>query len=44
MKGSPGQSVTIQDAAFAACTNLPDQMEYGLEDVTYYNPPNLTFP
>ncbi len=42
--GSPDQSVTIQDAAFAAYTNLPDQMEYGLEDVTYYNPPNLTFP
>ena len=44
VKGSPDQSVTIQDAAFAAYTNLPDQMEYGLEDVTYYNPPNLTFP
>ena len=42
--GSPDQAVTIQDAAFAAYTNLPDQMEYGLEDVTYYNPPNLTFP
>ena len=44
VRGSPDQSVTIQDAAFAAYTNLPDQMEYGLEDVTYYNPPNLTFP
>ena len=44
VKGSPDKSVTIQDAAFAAYTNLPDQMEYGLEDVTYYNPPNLTFP
>ena len=42
--GSPDQAVSIQDAAFAAYTNLPDQMEYGLEDVTYYNPPNLTFP
>ena len=42
--GSPDQSVSIQDCAFAAYTNLPDQMEYGLEDVTYYNPPNLTFP
>ena len=42
--GSPDQSVTIQDAAFAAYTNLPEGMEYGLEDVTYYNPPNLTFP
>ena len=44
VKGSPDQSVTIQDAAFAAYTNLPEGMEYGLEDVTYYNPPNLTFP
>ena len=42
--GSPDKSVTIQDAAFAAYTNLPEGMEYGLEDVTYYNPPNLTFP
>ncbi len=42
--GSPDQSVSIQDAAFAAYTNLPEGMEYGLEDVTYYNPPNLTFP
>ena len=44
VRGSPDQSVTIQDAAFAAYTNLPEGMEYGLEDVTYYNPPNLTFP
>ena len=42
--GSPDQSVSIQDCAFAAYTNLPEGMEYGLEDVTYYNPPNLTFP
>ena len=42
--GSPDQAVSIQDAAFAAYTNLPEGMEYGLEDVTYYNPPNLTFP
>ena len=42
--GSPDQAVTIQDVAFAAYTNLPEHMEYGLEDVTYYNPPNLTFP
>ena len=44
VRGSPDKSVTIQDAAFAAYTNLPEGMEYGLEDVTYYNPPNLTFP
>ena len=44
VKGSPDKSVTIQDTAFAAYTNLPEGMEYGLEDVTYYDPPNLTFP
>ncbi len=44
VKGSPDRSVTIQDVALAAYTNLPEGMEYGLEDVTYYNPPNLTFP
>ena len=44
VKGSPDQAVTIQDVALAAYTNLPEGMEYGLEDVTYYNPPNLTFP
>ena len=44
VKGSPDKSVTIQDVALAAYTNLPEGMEYGLEDVTYYDPPNLTFP
>jgi carbon-monoxide dehydrogenase large subunit len=42
--GTPDPSVTIQDVALAAYTNLPDGMEYGLEDVTYYDPPNLTYP
>jgi len=36
--------VSIQDVALAAYTNLPDGMEYGLEGVHYYDPPNLTFP
>jgi carbon-monoxide dehydrogenase large subunit len=30
--------------AFAAYTNLPEGMEPGLEGVTYYDPPNMTFP
>ena len=30
--------------AFAAYTNLPDGMEPGLEGVTYYDPPNMTYP
>jgi aerobic carbon-monoxide dehydrogenase large subunit len=38
------KSVTIQDIAFAAYTNLPDGMEAGLEGVTYYDPPNMTYP
>ena len=42
--GSPDQSVTIQDVALAAYTNLPDGMEAGLEGVHYYDPPNMTYP
>ena len=44
VKGSPGQSKTIQDIAFAAYTNHPPDLEAGLEATDYYNPPNLTFP
>ena len=44
VKGSPESAKTIQDVAFAAYTNLPDGMEAGLEGVTYYDPPNMTFP
>jgi carbon-monoxide dehydrogenase large subunit len=44
VKGSPDSVKTIQDIAFAAYTNLPEGMEAGLEGVTYYDPPNMTFP
>jgi carbon-monoxide dehydrogenase large subunit len=44
VRGTPGKSVTIGDVALAAYTNLPDGMEYGLEGVHYYDPPNLTYP
>ena len=44
VRGSPARSKTIQEAAFAAYTNLPEGMEPGLEGVTYYDPPNMTFP
>ncbi len=44
VKGSPSQSKTIQEIAFAAYTNHPQGMEAGLEAVDYYDPPNLTFP
>jgi carbon-monoxide dehydrogenase large subunit len=38
------RAVTIQDIAFAAYTNFPDDLEAGLEGVDYYDPPNMTFP
>ncbi|MEX2202650.1 MAG: aerobic carbon-monoxide dehydrogenase large subunit, partial [Actinomycetota bacterium] len=44
VRGAPENAKTIQDVAFAAYTNFPDDMEAGLEGVTYYNPPNLTYP
>ena len=44
VRGSPDRGKTIQDIAFAAYTNLPDGLEAGLEGVTYYDPPNMTFP
>lgn len=44
VKGSPQRSKTIQEITFAAYTNHPQGMEAGLEAVSYYDPPNLTFP
>ncbi len=44
VRGSPERTKTIQEIAFAAYTNLPEGMEAGLEGVTYYDPPNMTFP
>ena len=44
VKGSPNKSKTIQEVAFAAYTDHPQGMEAGLEAVSYYDPPNLTFP
>jgi aerobic carbon-monoxide dehydrogenase large subunit len=44
VKGAPSRSKTIQDIAFAAYTNHPHGMEAGLEAVSYYDPPNLTYP
>jgi carbon-monoxide dehydrogenase large subunit len=44
VKGSPERSKTIQEISFAAYTNHPAGMEAGLEAVSYYDPPNLTFP
>ena len=44
LKSDPSEGVTIQEIAFAAYTNFPDGVEGGLEAVSYYDPPNLTFP
>ena len=45
VKGSPDKAKTIQELAFAAySTNLPEGMEAGLEGVSYYDPPNMTYP
>jgi carbon-monoxide dehydrogenase large subunit len=44
VKGDPESSVTIQDVAFAAYTNVPESIEAGLEGVHYYDPPNMTYP
>ena len=44
VKGSPESRKTIQEIAFAAYTDFPEGMEGGLEDVHYYDPPNMTYP
>src|SRR5438874_11362697 len=44
VKGAPTRSKTIPEIAFAAYTNHPQGMEAGLEAISYYDPPNLTFP
>jgi aerobic carbon-monoxide dehydrogenase large subunit len=44
VKGAPDRGATIQEVAFAAYTNHPPGMEAGLEGVTYYDPPNMTYP
>lgn len=46
VNGSPKSIHTIQELALQAhvAYNLPKGMEPGLEAVTYYDPPNCTFP
>jgi aerobic carbon-monoxide dehydrogenase large subunit len=44
VKGTPERAKTIQEITFAAYTNHPQGMEAGMEAVSYYDPPNLTFP
>ncbi len=46
VKGSPSKAKTIQEIAGAAALayNLPQGMEPFLDDITYYDPPNCTYP
>ncbi|MFQ5915582.1 MAG: aerobic carbon-monoxide dehydrogenase large subunit [Nitrospinota bacterium] len=44
VKGVPDKAKTMQDVAFAAYTNYPPDVEGGLEAVSYYDPPNMTYP
>jgi len=45
VKGSPSQTKTMKEICLVAHTgNLPAGMEQGLNAVSYYDPPNLTYP
>jgi carbon-monoxide dehydrogenase large subunit len=46
VKGVPDKAKTFGELAFAAYTahNLPADVEPGMEEDTYYNPANFTFP
>ncbi|MFM9123715.1 MAG: aerobic carbon-monoxide dehydrogenase large subunit, partial [Actinomycetota bacterium] len=45
VKGSPDRVKTVQECIFAAYqAGLPDGMENGFEDVTYYDAPEMTYP
>ena len=45
VKGSPEKTKTIQECIFGAYqSDLPDDMENGFEDVTYYDAPEMTYP
>src|SRR5690349_4617163 len=44
VKGVPEMSKTMTELAFAAYNKIPPGMEPGLEAVSYYDPPNMTYP
>ena len=44
VKGAPERSKTMAEIIFAAYNNVPPGMEPGLEAVSYYDPPNMTYP
>ena len=44
VKGNPEQFKTMTELAWAAYNKVPPGMEPGLEAVSYYDPPNMTYP
>ncbi|MBU2993020.1 aerobic carbon-monoxide dehydrogenase large subunit [Octadecabacter sp. 1_MG-2023] len=44
VKGSPEQFKTMKDIAYAAYNQAIPGLEPGLEAVSYYDPPNMTYP
>ncbi|HVO02503.1 MAG TPA: aerobic carbon-monoxide dehydrogenase large subunit [Candidatus Cybelea sp.] len=44
VKGAPERAKTMKEIAFAAYNKVPPGMEPGLEAVSYYDPPNMTYP
>jgi len=44
VKGNPERFKTMQEIAWAAYHGTPPGMEPGLEAVSYYDPPNMTYP
>jgi carbon-monoxide dehydrogenase large subunit len=46
VKGSPGQRKSFFDISFGSYSahNLPDDIEPGLEETSFYDPSNFTFP
>jgi carbon-monoxide dehydrogenase large subunit len=45
VKGSPDRAKTMAEVAFAAYRdNLPSGMEHGMEAITYYDPPDFSWP
>jgi len=45
VKGNPSQAKTMKEICLVAHTgNIPPGMEQGLNAVSYYDPPNLTYP
>ena len=44
VKGNPEAHKTMGQIAWAAYNKVPPGMEPGLEAVSYYDPPNMTYP